>query len=248
MISSKFNFQIFNLSNLESTNSYALELLKTKKVKEGSVFRSDFQSNGKGQQGKSWESEQGKNLLFSLVISPGLLIENQFLISQCVALGLKNYLDSLAVGKVEVKWPNDILINRRKVAGILIENTVEGKLISNSIIGIGLNVNQTQFETYERAAISLKQLSLADFNLDLELANLLSFIKSTFREYNIYGKSYIQTHYLESLYGFHQAVLLEDKLGTFKGKIAQVANHGIIQVWRNGKLCSYDLKELKFIA
>jgi BirA family biotin operon repressor/biotin-[acetyl-CoA-carboxylase] ligase len=247
MISSDFNFQIIKLSDIDSTNSYALELLKENNVVAGTVFLSDFQSKGKGQKGNLWQSESGKNLLFSVLIKPSVMIDNQFLISQCVALGVKKYLDSLAVGKVEVKWPNDILINQRKVAGILIENLIEGKTISNSIIGIGLNMNQTEFEDFDRPAISVKMAIQENLNLEEELKEVLNCLKNVFHEYKMYGKSFIKTHYLEVLYGYNQPVMLEDNQGPFKGKIADISNSGILQVWRNGKLCSYDLKEIKFI-
>lgn len=247
MISSDFKFQIFKLSNIDSTNSYALELAKSNNVAEGSVFYSDFQSKGKGQQGNNWQSDLGKNLLFSLLLKPKVQIENQFLISQCVALGLKYYLDSLAVGKVEVKWPNDILVNQRKIAGILIENLIEGKLISNSVIGIGLNVNQEIFTDFNRKAISMKIATQENYSINLELNQLLISLKRSFEEYKRYGASYIKTHYLESLYGYDKPLRFEDSQGEFKGKIADVSNSGILRVWRNGKLCSYDLKEIKFI-
>jgi BirA family biotin operon repressor/biotin-[acetyl-CoA-carboxylase] ligase len=247
MISSDFSFQINKLSDIDSTNSYALELLKENNVVEGSVFWSDFQSKGKGQTGSVWQSESGKNLLFSVLIKPNMLIENQFLISQCVALGVKNYLDSLAVGKVEVKWPNDILVNRRKIAGILIENLIEGKNISNSIIGIGINVNQIKFDLFDRPAVSIKMASQVELNIDEELLEVLKNIKTIFEQYEMYGKSYIKTHYLEALHGYNNPVQLEDSLGVFKGKIVDITNFGILQVWRNGKLCSYNLKEISFI-
>lgn len=248
MISSDFKFQIFNLSEIDSTNSYALDLVKTNIVKEGTVFYSKYQLKGKGQQGNVWDSEQGKNLLFSLLLKPRVKVENQFLISQCIALGLKYYLDSLAVGQVEVKWPNDILVNRQKIAGILIENSIEGSLITNSVVGIGFNTNQIEFEPYSRKATSLKLLKGEEFNLNLELSQILIYLKKVFENYQMYGANYIKTHYLESLYGFHKPITLEDEKGQFKGKIADVLNSGILRVWRNGKLSSYDLKQLKFIS
>lgn len=248
MISSDFKFQIFNLSEIDSTNSYALDLVKTNIVAEGTVFYSKYQSKGKGQQGNVWESEQGKNLLFSLLLKPRVKVENQFLISQCIALGLKKYLDSLAVGRVEVKWPNDILVNRQKIAGVLIENSIESTLITNAVVGVGFNVNQTMFSEFNRKATSLKILKDEDYNLNLELDQILENLKSIFEDYQLYGANYIRTHYLESLYGYQEPILLEDEKGQFKGKIADVLDSGILRVWRNGKLCNYDLKQVRFIG
>lgn len=247
MISSDFKFQKFYLSEIDSTNSYALEELKANNAKEGHVFYTFNQKRGKGQQGNVWQSERGKNLLFSLLVKPKVQVENQFVISQCVALGLKYYLDSLAVGKVEIKWPNDILVNQRKVAGILIENVLEGRLIANSIIGVGLNVNQNTFPIFNRVATSIKSLTGESYDLEKELNLLLGSLQRAFEEYRRYGVSYVKTHYLESLYGYNKPLQLQDNQGTFKGKIADIENSGLLRVWRNGKLCLFDLKELVFI-
>jgi BirA family biotin operon repressor/biotin-[acetyl-CoA-carboxylase] ligase len=120
MDSSDFNFQFTRLSSLQSTNIYALELLRQKKGFTGTVIVTDFQTKGKGQQGKIWESEKGKNLQFSIIISPMLAVEKQFELSQFVAICLRQWLDSMSVSVVQIKWPNDILVNGKKIAGVLI--------------------------------------------------------------------------------------------------------------------------------
>ncbi len=248
MISSQFNCSLIRLSETTSTNSYALELIRQKKANEGTLVLSEYQSQGKGQQGNLWESEKAKNLLMSLIIHPKLKVENRFFISQCVALGIKSYLDSLSVGIVQIKWPNDILVNKDKIAGILIENFIEKDEIHTSIIGIGLNVNQLKFKEYDRTAISLCQLQSVLFDLDEVRKQLVNHLVEAFRAFDLHGKSYIQTHYLQYLYGYHETLDFEDIQGRFKGKIAHIDRNGMIQVWRNGRLCSYDMKELKFIA
>lgn len=247
MISNQFKFTYYHFNSLLSTNSYALERAKQKEFSEGDVIYTDYQEMGKGQQGNTWDSEPSKNLLMSIIVNPKIKVENRFLISQCVAIGIKNYLDSLSVGVVQIKWPNDILVDRQKVAGTLIENIIEGDEISTSVIGLGLNVNQMKFKTYPRKATSLALLLGSSFDLVNEMKALTEHIKLVFMELDAMGKSYIQTHYLQFLYGYNSPIRFEDVQGEFVGKIAHVEIGGMIQLWRNGRLCAYDLKEIKFI-
>lgn len=247
MISNQFNFNFYHFNELSSTNSYALEAIKRKELNEGAVIYADYQNLGKGQQGNKWESEKAKNLLMSLMVCPKVKVENRFLISQCVALGIKNYLDSLSVGVVQIKWPNDILVNRQKIAGILIENMIEGAEINTSVIGIGLNVNQLQFSNFKRKATSLSLLLNIDFIIYEVMTEMLAQIKQQFIDLDAMGKSYIQTHYLQNLYGFKESLNFEDFQGKFRGRIAHIDPDGMLQLWRNGRLCAYDLKEIQFI-
>ena len=127
---------------------------ETLPFKEGLVVTANFQTSGNGQRGKSWESSIGDNLLISIVIEPNILTKNQFLLSKCVALALYDLL-TLYTDDVSIKWPNDILINDKKIAGILIQNKVKSDKISHSVIGIGLNINQMVFKDYLPKATSI---------------------------------------------------------------------------------------------
>lgn len=143
---------ILRFSELQSTNSYLKENYQGKP--QFTVVTADFQTAGRGQRGNSWESERGKNLLFSMLFYPTVAIPpmQQFQISKAVAVGTVEALEELLQGvehpEVCIKWPNDIYIGNRKVAGILIENSLAGAdRIDHSIIGIGLNVNQREFRS-----------------------------------------------------------------------------------------------------
>ena len=124
MDSSEFQFQFIHLNSVSSTNIYAFEHLRQKSIRGATVITANFQDNGKGQAGKDWESERNKNLNISIIVSPKINVEHQFKLSQLVAISLKKWLDTLAVEGVKIKWPNDILVNGKKVAGVLIENSV----------------------------------------------------------------------------------------------------------------------------
>src|SRR5665648_1178797 len=133
--------KLYFFENLPSTNTYAAKLLKKNKLPEGTVVYTNYQSAGRGQTGNIWESEDGKNLLVSIVLFPSFIIPAcQFLISITLSLGicdfLKRYIPACAI-----KWPNDIYVNNDKIAGILIENSVMEGVIESSIAGIGLNIN-----------------------------------------------------------------------------------------------------------
>ena len=143
------------LETINSTNDYALSLKDSLVFKEGLVVTASYQSGGNGQRGKAWESNANENLLLSVVIEPKLKLDVQFLISIVVALSVCDLLKSLGI-EAEIKWPNDILVAKQKIAGILIQNKVQGNYITHSVIGLGFNVNQLVFKDYSLKATSLR--------------------------------------------------------------------------------------------
>lgn len=125
------------------------------------------QTAGRGQRGNSWEAEPGKNITLSLILRPEQLpAMRQFELSEAVALAVADTVESLGIGHVAVKWPNDIYVGDRKIAGILIENTLSGNLISRSIVGIGLNVNQREFHSDAPNPVSALQLTGREHNVE----------------------------------------------------------------------------------
>ena len=133
------------LDETESTNSYLKKVVKEERPEEGTLVIADFQTGGRGQMGNSWFSSKGDNLLFSLLVYPAQVKANeQFIISRIASLAIKNTLD-LFIDDIRIKWPNDIYWQDKKIAGILIENDLQGDVIDNSVIGIGLNINQEKF-------------------------------------------------------------------------------------------------------
>src|SRR5690554_2262357 len=138
--------KIVRLDEVESTNLYLRQLVREEHPEEGSVVIADYQTGGRGQMGNSWLSAKGENLLFSLLIYPrGVKANEQFIISRIASLAVKNTLDQFT-DDIRIKWPNDIYWKDKKIAGILIENDISGRVITNSIIGIGININQDRSE------------------------------------------------------------------------------------------------------
>ena len=156
------NIIVFN--ELDSTNNYANQLVK-EKAAQGTVVLAHYQESGRGQVGNFWESERDKNLLFSVILYPGFLeAGKQFYISKAVSLALADLLKE-QLNDVKIKWPNDIYVGEKKIAGILIENTVKGITLDSSIVGVGLNVNQERFFSDARNPVSMKQLLKKDFDI-----------------------------------------------------------------------------------
>ena len=150
---------VFYIPQTISTNVLCWKMFKERDIPEGLVVVADYQTAGKGQAGNSWESARGKNLLFSIVLYPHHIpIEEQFLISQAVSVGIKNVLDTVS-DDITIKWPNDMYWKDSKLAGILIETSLFRNIISKAVIGVGLNVNQTEFISDAPHPISLKQIA-----------------------------------------------------------------------------------------
>lgn len=164
-----FKFKLKELDKVDSTNNY-IRALDFKLTPNGYCVLADYQDFGKGQRGKVWKSDSGLNLTFSFFLkTDSIPPSNQFTLLQLVSLSVCHTIGKLTDLKPSIKWPNDIMIGKKKMAGILIENFIQSGHL-NSIIGIGLNVNQTTFESFSPEATSLKALTGDYFNLKLILS------------------------------------------------------------------------------
>ena len=151
------------IAETDSTNRLLKALLRDQPLPEGTVVRSGYQLAGRGQGSNRWESQKGRNLLCSILLRPiHVAIEEQFILSQMVALAILRSLQEALPEEAtafNLKWPNDIYWNNRKLGGILIENSLRGSAITECIIGIGLNINQLQFCSDAPNPVSLRQIS-----------------------------------------------------------------------------------------
>lgn len=238
---------LIELQSVDSTNTYAAQLLRTTKVEEGTVILTVYQSMGKGHRGNRWISEPGCNLLFSLILRPEfLLAERQFYLSMCVSNAIHDFIEPIA-RPVFIKWPNDILLQGKKVAGILIENRVQNQNLLTSVIGIGLNINQTEFPPDLPNPTSLALITGKEFDLSDSLNGIL---RSLDKHINgLYEERYaeIKTYYLNNLYRLNEWAVYTDSTGTFTGRIADIADSGELIVLReNGDQSYYGFKEIAF--
>jgi BirA family biotin operon repressor/biotin-[acetyl-CoA-carboxylase] ligase len=235
----------FFIEETQSTNLLLWKMNREKALPEGFVVFTDFQTAGKGQIGNSWESDAGKNLLFSMVLYPKQVpVDQLFLISQLVSIGIKRTLDEY-VGEITVKWPNDIYWNDKKIAGILIENSLQGNRIKAVVIGVGLNVNQKVFVSDATNPVSLSQITGKNFNRKLILNKINQDILNLYAELDA---EKIRSEYAESLYrkvGFH-SFSADGK--SFQAKIIFVHPDGQLELEiENGERKGFYFKEVKFL-
>ena len=248
MSSSIIGNNIIRLNTVDSTNNYAAKLLNQTKIPFGAVIMAQFQDDGRGQRGAVWQSKSGENLLFSAILDGSLMKEcPPFYLSKCVAVSIKDTLSYFLKHKIHLKWPNDVLVERRKIAGVLIESQWKGNNIFSSIIGVGLNVNQTHFE-YGFDATSMKLLSANDYDLKEVLQVLCT--KLNFNFNRLLSKEYsdLQQDYLSSLYKYNEKTHFKigDKLEEVVLK--DVDENGMVCLeMSGGKIQEYDFSQARQI-
>ncbi|MFN0189834.1 MAG: biotin--[acetyl-CoA-carboxylase] ligase [Bacteroidia bacterium] len=225
------------LSSVDSTNNYLQTLFDNNLLDEGTVVISLEQTKGRGQRGNSWQSLPGDGLYASILfLPPNFSVENQYYLNKAIACGTARYIASKVNDDVKIKWPNDILIGDKKVAGILIENSIRGSFLSSSIAGIGINLNQLHFDfNYETAATSLRMEAQKRFDPEKEIIELF---KEVWFEYQLLlndGRMKVEEDYRTLLYkGGIEAKFKSDQ-ETFKGILLDVDNEGVAIVEVDGK-------------
>jgi len=228
-----------------STNTLSAELSQRGSVVEGTLVITSNQFNGRGQRGNQWISEPGKNLTFSLILKPTFLKpDQQFRLTQVISLAVADYVTKKTHEVVKIKWPNDLLINSRKVCGILIENSISGETIQTSIVGVGLNVNQIEFFGYN--ATSLKNETLRDFDLQNELNELLHCIEVRYLQLRDGKFEKIAEDYLQNLYRIGEQHTFKISNNEKQGVIEGVDQRGRLVVSFDGFKQEFDLKEISF--
>ena len=177
-----YSFPLIDLKETDSTNRYLAQLCNQEQVAEYTIVRADYQTAGKGQRGNTWESERGRNLMFSFVLYPTFLkASRQFLLSQLTALAVQETLDSWTED-IRIKWPNDIYWKEKKICGMLIENELSANGIARSIVGIGLNINQDDFRSDAPNPISLKQITGQEHDRTEILNGIMTRMKHYYQE------------------------------------------------------------------
>ncbi|MCF0159357.1 MAG: biotin--[acetyl-CoA-carboxylase] ligase [Bacteroidaceae bacterium] len=244
------NYPWLELVYLPETDSTNNEVIRYSSSKEMTLVCTDFQSQGRGQRGNSWESELGQNLLFSFLIYPDYVAaDEQFVLSQAVSLAIQQTLSLiLPADELSIKWPNDIYWKDKKLGGILIENSLVGNRIERSVLGIGLNVNQRVFTSDAPNPVSLRQITGQPF----DRMQLLLKIAGQFRCYldmlKRGDREPVAHAYFGHLYrkqGFH---LFRDAVGEFEACIREVERTGhLVLADRTGRVRKYAFKEVGFV-
>jgi len=236
---------IIILDSVDSTNNYVAKAIRQGTYVWGTAILAHFQTNGRGQREAIWQSASGQNLTFSF----GLELKefdprSFFTLSRAISLALYQYLyDELGEG-IKIKWPNDMLFNHKKIAGVLIENRLAKTPIA--ICGIGLNVNQTSFENLAKAT-SLKSETNRNYSIENVLDELLKHLNNEWRILNLEDFRTQQNRYDDRLFGIHEDLSFNINGELITGKVQGTTSDGKIQIDLKGSQRSFLPKEIGFL-
>lgn len=239
--------------SIGSTNTYLRELNGGDPAYDYEVAVADFQTAGRGQKGNTWESEQGKNLLFSILAHPkGIKVQEQFYISEAIALAVSDAVIAAAgpeyAAGFSVKWSNDIYYKDFKMAGILIENTLQGSSILDTVVGVGLDVNQEVFVSDAPNPISLKNITGRDYDRDALLNDIIERFISYMELDTPSQRAGVDELYRSRLYrreGYHK---FRDAQGEFDACIEGIRPDGCLMLLtRSGDHRVYEFKQVQFV-
>lgn len=240
---------IIKLDAIDSTNSYLRNLYSNGRVKDFTVVMASKQKKGRGQMGTVWYSERGKNLLFSVFKDlSNVHLDNSFFISMIMSLSIVKALKEFNIPNIRVKWPNDILSDSDKICGILIENVIKNNELMSCLIGVGLNVNQTNFKNVPRAT-SLKLTSGVTYDLDEMLHKIIQSFKSYCKRLDKNGYSNLKEEYESYLFRKNKPSTFKDVEGKmFTGYIEGVNKSGKLKVLIEDDIIKkFDLKEITLL-
>lgn len=236
------------LSSCHSTNQYLKNMTELQNTEDGTLILADFQEQGRGQRGSVWESVAGENLIFSFLLKPKfLLVSEQFYLNMMVSLAIQDCVKTY-LPKVSVKWANDILHNYQKICGILIENSIQGSYIQQSVIGVGLNVNQTHFKNPK--ASSLKKELAQEVDRKEVLQTLVSHLEQRYFMLKNGNKRALKANYLSQLLGYQSFEFYKDSEGVFEGKFIDIDEFGRLKMEKKHNLANiytYQFKEVEFL-
>ena len=241
---------IIELGSTASTNDYAAGLLNKSRPEHGTVILAREQTRGRGVDGNSWESEAGKSLTFSVIIYPSSLpASSQFYLNKAVSLAMVRSIDEIVPGtEARIKWPNDIYLNDGKAAGILISHGVIGNILSYSIIGIGLNVNQEVFPGNVPNPVSLKGIAGQEFGLKKVLETVCKHLDQQLDAVRQQKLDLLNAEYINSLYRFGVQAAYFWKGEAITGTIIDVSETGkLIMKLPGDEVIECDYKEIEYL-
>lgn len=238
--------RIIKLNAIDSTNSYLRRLSNEEYLEDYTIVTAEYQTQGKGQMGTVWSSESSRNLIFSVFKdTTKFQLEHPFLISMVTSLAVIKALQSFSISRLSIKWPNDILSEDKKICGILIENVIKQQSLGNTIIGVGLNVNQTEFINLPKAS-SLKLITGNVYDLEEVLYEVIKSLKYYFGILKKADYEGLKTAYEACLFRKDKPSTFKDDKGfVFSGYIKSVTLLGTLQVLLEDDIIKeFDLKEV----
>ncbi|WP_255036841.1 biotin--[acetyl-CoA-carboxylase] ligase [Lacihabitans soyangensis] len=235
------------LPSCHSTNDIANEIIQNKEFIDGTVILTDHQTAGRGQRGNAWESNIGQNILMSLIVKTTFLsLEKSFDLSITVAVSVLEALQTLGIQNTSIKWPNDLYINEKKTGGILIENSISGNKMSHSIVGIGINVNQTKFENIRATSLCL-ELKQEQVSREIIVEKICESIESNLELLKSGSFKKIKEKYLLNLFGKDQLRVFKSEKGIFEGEIVGISDQGHLKIISQNEEKYYNIKEIEYL-
>jgi BirA family biotin operon repressor/biotin-[acetyl-CoA-carboxylase] ligase len=239
---------IITVPVVDSTNNYLKDLLNNERPVEGTLITAHTQNSGRGQMGNTWNTEPGKNLTVSYLFYPTFLEANkQFYLNMAVTLAVKDCCELLLADEVKIKWPNDIYYHDKKIAGILIENGINGSNLTSSVVGIGLNVNQTDFPESLPNPSSLKLIKAKEFDLTEVQDELSHFLEKYYLQLRQQHFNFLDKAYTVALYRYQQTHEYRLAEKTLRGEINGVTKEGKLILHSNGKEHRFAFKEVEYV-
>ena len=227
------------LDTVDSTNNYAMARVQAGMASHGMAWFAHEQTAGKGQRGKGWETQPGKNIAVSLVLQPDFLdARQQFYLSAAIALACFEFFSGYAGEETKIKWPNDLFWRDRKAGGVLIENVFHGKKWKWAIVGIGININQVSFDKAIKNPVSLKQITGKEFDTVALAKELYTLLMKKIQELSTRSFDKILEDYNTHLYKLNKNVLLKIEDSIFETVIKTVS--------AEGKLLTVDSTDREF--
>ncbi|MGZ4100005.1 MAG: biotin--[acetyl-CoA-carboxylase] ligase [Bacteroidia bacterium] len=242
---------IIYLPEVDSTNSYAMELLKNVNLTEGTVIHTTNQTAGRGQRGNVWNTLPDSSLTASIIINPVFLeLKKQFFLYKIAALACYDVMAEILNSSqydIKIKWPNDILVNGKKIAGILIENIITSNTINRSVIGIGINIKQREFESKSNAT-SLQLLTGKEYGLNYVLELLCSYLEKYYLLLKNGNYKVITEKYLEHFYALNKRIGFEINGRAQSFLVKGIGSKGLLLLENEaGNDLEFDIKEIKWI-
>ncbi len=229
-----------------STNDFLKSEAAKNNFVEGTVVSAVEQTHGRGQTNNTWEAEKGKNITLSVLLRPTFLAaDKQFFLNMAIALGIKDCCEQLVNETIHIKWPNDIYFMEKKMGGVLIENTISNGKISQSVVGIGLNINQTEFGSLR--ACSAANISHEKYDLKKVEQMLFSYIEKYYLQLRLGHLNFLDKAYTTSLFRYQQTYVFRTAKGEIKGQIIGVSKDGKLLLESNEKVLKFDLKEIEYL-
>lgn len=235
------------IPQIGSTSSYCKELLNSNTPPpEGLVIQAGYQTKGKGQMGSTWFASSDENLTFSCVIYPNSIsATEQFYLNMAISLAVAELLDEYIDG-AKIKWPNDIYIDNKKIGGILIENSLMGNKLQSTIIGIGININQSSFEGLSNATSLFKELGV-EYPLTLLLQQWCSLFEGYLTLLKARSFGSLTKLYLQRMWNLDKMVQYHKQSVLYTGIIKGVNSLGQLLMEENGVQVTYNFKEISFV-